>query len=53
MQGYVLDAAISLVNMLESDTFNLKDAAESAQALKLIGNGSAHLSYNREKPLSA
>ena len=48
MQGYVLDAAVPLVNILESArnrTLTAKDAAESAQqALKLIGNASAHLS---------
>ena len=42
MQGYVLDAAVPLVNILESainGTLTPKDAAESAQqALKLIGN---------------
>ena len=53
MQSYVLDAAVPLVNMLESaraGTLNPKDAAESAQqALKLIGNASAHLSSERRR----
>ena len=48
LQGCVLDAAVPLVNMLESarsGTLNPKEAAESAQqALKLVGNVSAHLS---------
>jgi len=48
VQGYVLDVAVPLVNILESarlGTLTPKDAAESAQqALKLIGNASAHLS---------
>ena len=56
MQGYVLDAAVPLVNMLESaraGTLNPKDAAESAQqALKLIGNASAHLSSERRRRAS-
>jgi len=47
MQGYALDNAIPLVNMLEAARarpLTLKDAAESAQqALKLIANTSAHL----------
>ena len=51
MQGYVLDAAVPLVSILESarnGTLTTKDAAESAQqALKLIGNASAHLSAER------
>ena len=51
MQGYVLDAAVPLVSVLESarnGTLTTKDAAESAQqALKLIGNVSAHLSAER------
>ena len=53
MQGYVLDAAVPLVNILESarnGTLTPKDAAESAQqALKLIGNTSAHLSAERRR----
>ena len=53
MQGYVLDAAVPLVNILESainGTLTPKDAAESAQqALKLIGNASAHLSAERRR----
>ena len=55
-QGYVLDAAVPLVNMLESaraGTLTPKDAAESAQqALKLIGNASAHLSSQRRQKAS-
>ena len=55
-QGYVLDAAVPLVNMLESaraGTLTPKDAAESAQqALKLIGNVSAHLSSQRRQKAS-
>ena len=50
LQGYVLDAVTPL-NMLESaraGTLNSKEAAESAQqALKLVGNASAHLSSER------
>ena len=53
LQGYVLDVASSLVNMLESartGSLNPKDAAESAQqALKLIGNASAHISAERRR----
>ena len=45
LQGCVLDAAIPLVNMLESarsGTLNPKEAAESAQqTLELVGNASA------------
>ena len=56
MQGLILDAAIPLVNMLESaraGTLNPKDAAESAQqALKLIGNASAHFSTERRRKAS-
>ena len=53
LQGYVLDVASSLVNMLESartGSLNPKDAAESAQqALKLIGNASGHISAERRR----
>ena len=53
MQGYIHDAVIPLVNMLESaqaSTLNPKDAAESAQqALKLIGNASAHFSTEQRQ----
>ena len=53
LQGCVLDAAVPLVNMLESarsGTLNPKEAAESAQqALKLVGNASAHLSAERRR----
>ena len=56
LQGLVLDAAVPLVNMLESaraGTLNTKDAAESAQqALKLIGNASAHISTERRQRAS-
>ena len=56
LQGYVLDAAIPLVNMLESaraGTLNPKEAAESAQqALKLVSNASAHLSSERRRRAS-
>ena len=56
LQGLVLDAAIPLVNMLESaraGTLNPKDAAESAQqALKLVGNASAHISTERRQRAS-
>jgi len=51
LQGHVLDAAIPLVNILESarlGTLNPKEAAESAQqALKMVGNASAHTSTER------
>jgi len=56
LQGLVLDAAVPLVNMLESaraGTLNPKDAAESAQqALKLVGNASAHISTERRQRAS-
>ena len=56
LQGCVLDAAIPLVNMLESartGTLNPKEAAESAQqALKFVGNASAHLSTERRRKAS-
>jgi len=56
MQGYVLDAAVPLVNLLESarnSTLTPNDAAESAQqALKLIGNASAHLSAERHRKVA-
>ena len=48
IQTMVLDAACSLINMLESarkGTLNTKETAESAQqALKLLGNASANIS---------
>ena len=53
MQGYVLDAAVPLMNVLElarNGILTSKDAAESAQqALKLIGNTSAHLSAEQRR----
>ena len=53
MQGYVLNAAVPLVNILESARNGIltpKDAAESAQqALKLIGNASAQLSAEQRR----
>ena len=53
MQGYVLDAAVPLVSILESarnGTLTTKDTAESAQqALKLISNALAHLSAERRR----
>ena len=56
LQGLVLDAAVPLVNMLESaraGTLNPRDAAESAQqALKLVGNASAHISTERHQRAS-
>ena len=54
MQGYVLDAAFPLMNLLESarnGTLTPNDAAGSVQqALKLIGNASARLSVRRQPP---
>ena len=56
MQSYMLDVAIPLVNIMESarmGTLTPKDAAKSAQqALKFIGNASAHLSAERRRKAS-
>ena len=53
IQTLVLDAATSLINILESarkGTLNTKEAAESAQqALKLLGNASANISMDRRR----
>ena len=55
LQGFVLGAAIPLVNMMESarsGSLNSRDAAESAQqALKLLQNASVYISV--ERPLKA
>ena len=57
LQGFVLDAAIPLVNILESarsGSLNTRDAAEAAQqALKLLGNASAHISVERRRKASS
>ena len=55
LQGFVLGAAIPLVNTMESarsGSLNSRDAAESAQqALKLLRNASVYISV--ERPLKA
>ena len=57
LQGFILDLAIPLVNMLESarsGSLNTRDTAESAQqALKLLGNASTHVSVERRCKASA
>ena len=54
LQGFVLDVAIPLVNMMESARSGSRDAAESAQkALKLLGNASAHISVERRLKASS
>ena len=56
LQELILDATISLVHMLESaraGTLNIKDTVETAQqALKLVGNASAHTSTERHQRAS-